>query len=166
MPNKWTFKQPKLLDFIMRHIQPCDLVLLPFAGMYRFDDPNYTFIYNDINEDIEADFHMDSYLLKDVFKEAIFDCIIADPPYTHYQALTSYNNKKLQKISLWRKTANLLLKDGGTYIELGYNSTGLRREIAEKIALGICCNGGSHNDILILVQRKYKDKKIGDAILV
>ena len=83
-----------------------------------------------------------------------FDVIIADPPYSYYQAVIRYENKRLQKITRWRQTADYLLKKGGIYIELGYNSSGLRKNIAKKIALGICCNGGSHNDILVLVQKK------------
>lgn len=154
MPNKWTFRQPKLISFIKKYIPQNSKVLIPFAGIYKFNDDINEYIYNDINDSIDADLHMDAYLLKDWFKKEYFDCIISDPPYTHYQAITNYKNRRLQRITLWRDTAYYLLKPEGIYIELGYNSTGLRKEKAEKIALGICNNGGSHNDILIIVQRK------------
>jgi len=155
MPNKWTFKQKKLRSFILKFIKENDIVLIPFAGIYRFENmKNCKFIYNDLNPEIKANFNVEAYKLKYFFKKEKFDVIITDPPYTHYQSLTEYNGHKIQCITRWRKTANYLLKKGGIYIELGYNSTGLRKEIADKIALGICCLGGSHNDILILVQRK------------
>lgn len=60
------------------------------------------------------------------------------------------------------ETAEYLLKPNGIYIELGYNSTGIDMKKAKKIALGICCCGSTHNDILILVQKKIKTKKIND----
>ena len=158
MPNKWTFKQPKLLSFISKYIPKNSKILIPFAGKFRFGDmDNSEFIYNDINHEMNIDYNIEAHLLRNEFKKGYFDCIIADPPYTHYQAITIYNNKKLQKISLWRETANYLLKTNGIYIELGYNSTGLRKEITKKIALGVCCLGGSHNDILIIVQRKHNN---------
>jgi len=58
-------------------------------------------------------------------------------------------------IKKWRITANFLLKAGGIYIELGYNTNGIWKKNAEKIALGICNSGGMTKDVLIIVQRKY-----------
>lgn len=169
MPNKWTFKQNKLLNFILKYLPENRNVLIPFAGQYRFtkyESKGCTFTYNDINVDMEAGYHVEAWRLRKILHEESFGCIIADPPYTHYQGTKSYSGFKVQRITDWRKTANYLLKPNGIYIELGYNSTGLRQEIAEKIALGICCLGGSHNDILIVVQKKYNDKKQGDNLLL
>ena len=158
MPNKWTFKQPKLLSFISKFIPYNAQVLIPFAGYFRFGQiDNSKFTYNDLNKDIDVDYNMEAYRLKERFPNAFFDCIIADPPYSHYQGKKSYSGYNIQRITDWRRTANYLLKPNGIYIELGYNSSGLGKDKAEKIALGVCCLGGSHNDILILVQKKYNN---------
>jgi len=160
MPNKWTFQMKKLRTFILKYI-PEGKILVPFAGLYRFiEKNNREYIYNDLNPDIKADFNLHGYELSKEFKDKSFDCIIADPPYSHYQGKVSYSGYKVQRITDWRKTAFRLLKNNGIYIELGFNSTGLRKFLAEKIALGICCLGGSHNDILIIVQRKKLEKDI------
>lgn len=174
MPSKWTFLQPLLFEYVLSHIPENTNVLIPFAGKYRiteYEGKGCKYVYNDLNPDIEADYHMEAYKLREIFKKESFGCIVADPPYTHYQGTKSYSGFKCQRITDWRNTANYLLKPGAIYIELGYNSTGLRMEIAKKIALGVCCIGGSHNDILILVQQKFGKLKLesedcGDMLLV
>ena len=154
MPNKWTFKQSKLLKFINRYIPLKSLILIPFAGHFRFGEIDHSeYVYNDINPRVKADHHIMAYKLAWLYHKDYFECIIADPPFTHYQAVVKYQNKKMQKITRWRETARYLLMPGGIYIELGYNSAGIKG--LEKIALGICQIGGSHNDILILVQKKH-----------
>lgn len=153
MPDKWTFRMKKIRRFIMKFVRG-ELILVPFAGKYRFHSPDRVFIYNDINLEIPADHHVDASLLYERIEPESIDTIIADPPYSHYQAITNYGNDRLQKISIFRRNVKGLLKVGGTYIELGYNSTGIKS--FEKVALGICNLGGSHNDILVLVQRKMQ----------
>lgn len=169
MPNKWTFKQKKLRKFILKYIPENSNVLIPFAGMYRFDKTKKcTFIYNDLNPKIKANHNIDAYLLKEKFPKHYFDVIIADPPFTHFQWFRKYNKAKKEgnekefktDINKWRETANYLLKNNGIYTELGFNSSGLRKNYAKKIALGICCLGGSHNDVLILVQQKIEKKEL------
>ena len=169
MPNKWTFKQKKLREFILKYIPKNSNVLIPFAGQYRFDKSNNCkFIYNDLNHEIKADYNIAAWKLKNIFNHECFDVIIADPPYTHFQWFRKYNKAKKEgneknfktDITLWRETVNYLLTNNGIYIELGFNSSGLKKIYAEKIALGICCLGGSHNDILILVQQKIKKREI------
>ena len=173
MPNKYTFRQPKVLRFVSRFIPKFSipktnppkpsLNLIAFAGVFRFGTiDNSTFIYNDSNTTIKADYHLDAHLLKDHFPKYHFDSIIADPPFSMFQFYKNYSEAKKKGelddfkigINRWRETAEYLLKPNGIYIELGYNSTGLPMQIAEKIALGICCCGSTHNDILILVQKK------------
>ena len=69
MPNKWTFKQPKLLRFISKYIPKNAKVLVPFAGKFRFGTiDNSEFIYNDINPKINADYHVNAIELKSIFE--------------------------------------------------------------------------------------------------
>jgi len=159
MLNRWTFRMKKLRKFITDFIYKLpkgSKILLPFAGKYRFDEfifDNYTFVYNDINLNIKSTHNIDAYKLVWLYEKESFDCIIADPPYSMYAAHRYYRHGYTE-ITIWRKSANFLLKPGGIYIELGWNSSGLRKNIAKKISLGVCCTGGNHRDILILVQQK------------
>ncbi len=158
MPNKWTFKQKKLLSFISKFIPRDSKILIPFAGEFRFGTiDGSTFIYNDINPKIQANHNINAYKLVWLYGKASFDCIIADPPYSMFAAHRFYRQYGYTEITYWRKAADFLLKPNGIYIELGWNSSGLRKEIAEKIALGVCCTGGNHRDILILIQKKYNN---------
>lgn len=158
MPNKWTFKQPKLLSFISNYIPSNSKVLIPFAGKSKFGSIDGSeFIYNDINPEIRADYHMNATELKNVFEKETFDCIITDPPFTYAKARTLYKNKSALIITKWRDTAFFLLKPNGIYIELGYDSNGLGKKRAMKIALGVCCLGALHHDILIVIQKKYNN---------
>ena len=139
MGNKWTFKQPKLLKFILKYIPHNSKVLIPFAGKYRFGTiDNTKYIYNDINPEIKANHNIEAYKLAWLYPKHFFDCIISDPPFTHNQTFINYSfhkNKNInprKTIKRWRNVANYLLKTEGIYIELGYNSTGLIKKTAEK----------------------------------
>jgi DNA modification methylase len=170
MPSKWTFKQKKLRKFILKYIPNDSIVLIPFAGKYRFPNrlDNTRFIYNDNNPEIEADYHLEAWDLDQVFENEYFDCIIADPPYSIFQFYAKYTKAKKEGKEAdfkadyikWKEVAYKMLKHSGIYIQLGYNSTGINLDLADKIALGICCNGSTHNDILILVQKKKPKPKI------
>lgn len=160
MPNKMTFKQKKVLSFISKYIPKKSKILIAFAGIFRFGEIDSSkFIYNDIDPEIKANHHVDAYKLAWFYPKGYFDCIIADPPFAMLSTHRFYkfHIRGSTQITFWRETANFLLKNNGIYIELGWNSTGLRKRFAEKIALGICCIGGNHNDILILVQKKRND---------
>ncbi|KKN53336.1 hypothetical protein LCGC14_0603060 [marine sediment metagenome] len=166
MPNKWTFRMKKLRKFITNFIYELPKgseILIPFAGMYRFDKfifSDYNFIYNDINLNIESTHNINAYKLVWLYERESFNCIIADPPYSVYAAHKYYKLHNYTEITVWRKAADYLLKPGGIYIELGWNSSGLRKSIANKISLGVCCTGGNHRDILILVQRKREHDNV------
>ena len=152
-PNKYTFYQKGVLKFISKFIPKGSKVLVPFAGKFRFGQIDGSeFIYNDINPEISAEHHIDAYKLVWLYKKGFFDCIIADPPYTIRKAIEIYKNEKHMKICRFRDSVRYLLRLGGIYIELGYNSNGIYG--FEKLALGICNVGIKRHDILIIVQKK------------
>ena len=68
------------------------------------------------------------------------------------------------KICRFRDSARYLLRPGGIYIELGYNSSGLWG--LEKIALGICNVGVNRHDIIIAVQKKSNHPTLLDFMEV
>lgn len=99
MPNKWTFKQKKLLSFISKYIPKNAKILIPFAGKFRFGSIDGSiFIYNDIDFSLNTEYHMKAYKLKDFFDKHYFDSIIADPPFSHFQFYRSYNKAKKKEM--------------------------------------------------------------------
>lgn len=151
------------MRFISKYIPKNSKILVPFAGKFRFGQIDGSeFIYNDINPEIQADHHIDAYKLVWLYPKGYFDCIIADPPYTIRKAIEIYKNRKHMKICRFRDSARYLLRPGGIYIELGYNSSGLWG--LEKIALGICNVGVNRHDIIIIVQKKSNHPTLLDFI--
>ena len=158
MPSVDTFEMPKLRSWVLK--QCSGKVLNLFGGKTKLD--NYysdEIIHNDINKDIEADFHYDATEIGNFFPQETFDSVIFDPPYTMYQAVHSYEGNMIQDITACRNSLTQLIKPGGIIISLGYNSTGMGKHRGfKKIKLLLVNNGGSHNDIIVLVERRVQAK--------
>jgi hypothetical protein len=153
MPRKYTFEQPKLRAWILSYCQ--GRVLNVFGGTTILEKDGCEFVTNDMNPDIPAAFHFDATELAQHLPEHSFDTILLDPPYTMFQAVHSYHGVMCQDITAVRNTTDRLLKPNGVVISLGYNTTGMSAKRGyEKLAILICNNGGSHNDILTLVEQK------------
>lgn len=155
MPSIDTFKMKKLRQWILKWCQ--GRILNVFGGRTRLSEYNGEILHNDLNQEIEADTHYDALFIDRYFEPESFDTIILDPPYSMFQAVHSYNGFRCQDITRVRKAIDKLLKNGGIVISLGWNSTGMSKKRGyEKLAICIVSSGGSHNDIIITVERKMK----------
>lgn len=151
--HKWTFLDKNTIRFISKYIPFKSKILIPFAGKFRFGNIDGSkFYYNDINPNLNANHHIDAYKLVWLYKQNSFDCIIADPPYSIRKAVEVYKNKKHMKLFRFHESMDWLLRPGGIYIELGYDSSGLNGY--ENIALGIYNPGIKIHDVLIIIQKK------------
>lgn len=155
MPRKWTFQMPKLRAWVESRLEGHTLNM--FGGVTRLTPPEgYEVDYNDINADIPADLRNDAYNL-DQWADmgGSYHTVIFDPPYSAYQAIKTYNSKKAQQVTHARDVVEYVLRPGGRVISLGFNSTGMsesRGFTKEGILLVNC--GGSHNDIIVMSERK------------
>lgn len=127
-----------------------------FGGVTLLTHPNGDpIIINDINPDFNPDSQLDAYdLSKWQDLEETFDTVVFDPPYTAYQAVKTYK-RKAQLVSHARDVVEFVLKPHGRVISLGFNSTGMsesRGFSKESLALVNC--GGSHNDFILLSERR------------
>jgi len=158
MPSVDTFEMPKLRTWVIKHCYGKTLNL--FGGKTQLDKYYYgEIIHNDLNPEINADYHYDAVEIGKYFPEAFFDSVIFDPPYTMYQATHSYNGHMIQDITACRNSLHPLIKPGGIIISLGYNSTGMGHHRGYlKTNLLLVNNGGSHNDIIVLVEKKVQSK--------
>ena len=89
-----------------------------------------------------------------------YDLIILDPPFTYFQAVHMYDNKKMQDITYIKNLTDKLLTNDGIVIICGFNSTGMNSKKYnrnyEKLELLLLNHGGSHNDTIIIKTRRVK----------
>jgi hypothetical protein len=151
MPRKWTFQMPKLRGWVEERIEGSTLNL--FGGVTKLSGDIVT---NDINPDLPADLRRDAYdLTQWTDSGAKFDTVVFDPPYTAFQAVRTYNAKKAQEVTHARDVVEYVLRPGGRVISLGFNSTGMSesRGFSKESILLVNC-GGSHNDIIVMSERR------------
>jgi hypothetical protein len=160
MGHIMTFEMPKLRRFVLS--QFTGKVLNVFGGNTDLK-PYYhgSIISNDINSNAPTDFHYDAMQIDKYFEAQSFDGAIIDPPYSMYQATESYGCSKrvVQRITLVRNAVDILLKPGAIVVTLGYNSTGMTKNrgyVKKKLLLVNL--GGSHNDIMVLVEKKVRQE--------
>jgi hypothetical protein len=157
MPRKWTFQMPKLRGWVESRLE--GRVLNLFGGVTLLTPPDGgSIVTNDIDPVHNSDYQLDACdLAQWTSKEFAdqFDTVIFDPPYSFYQAAKTYGIKKQQKVSHARDVVEYVLRPGGRVISLGFNSTGMGSSRGfEKEGLLIVNGGGSHNDIMVLSERR------------
>lgn len=161
MPNKCTFEMKPIKKILIELVFSHKNILIPFAGMTRFNGLNLPKItYIDIEQDrpkpciygdcLEV---MQDLLNKQTNKQ--YDLIISDPPFCFFQAVHTYHNQKMQDISRCKELYDQLLKPSGHVLHFGFNSTGMGQNRSyKKQKLWVVNQGGSHNDLLILLEQK------------
>lgn len=161
MPSIWTFDIKPVHLLLKKYIYNSKSVLVPFAGKYRFERNGIDYI--DIMPDLPKPYIQGdcvTIMIEMIKKNKKYDLVIADPPYTAFQAVRSYGNEKLQDITVIKNLINQLLNKDGTVIFFGYNSTGMGGKRGyEKKEILLINLGGSHNDIIITVDQRGKPTK-------
>lgn len=159
MPRKWTFQMPKMRHWIEERIEGSALNL--FGGVVRLIHPISTCSvdHNDINPTLlrEGDLERDAFdLVGWADMEQCYDTVIFDPPYSAHQAVVSYNmGPRKQRVSHARDVVEYVLRPGGRVISLGWSSTGMSTSRGfDKEALALVNHGGSHNDTIVLSERR------------
>jgi len=153
MPSRYTFERPKVRKWVLKHCH--GRVLNAFGGETRLDKyyPG-EIIHNDLDPNIDADYHFDAMELDKHFPENSFDTVILDPPFTMEQVTRSHYGAMVKDISRVRDAVKTIIKPNGTIISLGYNSTGMGKiRGCKKTHLLIVNGGSSHNDVIVLVER-------------
>lgn len=84
MPNSKTFSIPPIRDLIAEELTD-GLWIDPFSGGSRVAG-----VTNDLNPDVDADFHMDALDFLRSFGNASVDGVLYDPPYSVRQVAECY----------------------------------------------------------------------------
>lgn len=154
MPHRYTFQMPKLRAWVESKLEGRTLNI--FGGITRLIHPQgHEIVHNDIRPEMYPDVSIDAYDIDAITALGRFQTVVFDPPYSAYQAVHSYGGVKMQEVSRARQGIQRVLDLEGVVISLGWNSTGMgeKRGYAKEAIL-LVNSGGSHNDIIITVERR------------
>jgi hypothetical protein len=159
MPNRWTFTIKPIRELLQQEVDTSQLWIDPFCGMH-----SPARVKNDLNPDIEADYHMDALDFLKSFCDASIDGVLFDPPYSPRQVSECYKGVGMEvtqettQMTFWSRAKDeiaRILKPGGKALCFGWNSMGLGigRGCAMTRLL-IVPHGGSKNDTICTVEVK------------
>ena len=161
MPNKFTFAVPPLREIITRYMGDAEVWADPFAGEHSPAQ-----VTNDLNPAREADYHLEAadFLLELQRAGVVLDGALFDPPYSLTQVSRSYAGIGLKFKGRENPTGGFpkvrdlisqLVRPGGYVISYGWNTTGMGlKRLFTPIEYLIVSHGGSHNDTLVVVERR------------
>lgn len=161
MPNSNTFQINPIKKMLGRYVFENDVWIDAFANSSKIAS-----ITNDLNPNYDTDFHLDAVDFFKRFEDESVDGVLYDPPYSLRQVSECYKgvgkevtSKDTQ--SSWR-TKHIdeiarILKPNGICISFGWNSSGIGKVRGfEIIEVLLVPHGGSHNDTIVVVERKIK----------
>ena len=168
MPSHSTFTIKPIRKLIEKYYDERLMTLNPFAYKSKYG------VTNDINPELDTDFHLDANEFLEQYPENSIDLVLYDPPYTTYQLKEHYNNypesKALYyttKTNYWTKqkeTISRIVKGGGYVICFGYDSNGIGKTRGfELIEILLVAHGGGHHDTIVTVERKINQTRLYDT---
>lgn len=162
MLNKNTFSIGAINELIHKYLRPDFLSIDPFSNSSKLAK-----ITNDLNPEINSDYHMDAVDFLKTFDDNSIDFVFYDPPYSLRQVSESYKNIGRQVTmadtqSSWRtkhiNEISRILKPNGIVISFGWNSSGVGKKRGfEIIEILLVAHGGSHNDTICVVEKKKQN---------
>ena len=151
-PNRWTFSSDKIREWVEARLE--GRVLNACAGKTKLAH-DHEIVRNDIDEDRDADTHIDVCEIGDHFDAESFGTIVYDPPFSQNQANRSYDGKQVGDDALAKRQFDELLAPGGRVIQFGFTTTCMpmslgygRQEVAVWNTLG------RMNDYLSVIDEK------------
>ena len=117
---RWSFENDTVRRWVEGWLQ--GRVLNACAGKTKLRHDG-EIIRNDIDEDRDADLHVDVAELRDHFESESFDVVVFDPPYSIYQSNLRYDGKQVGHGKVAKEGFDYLLRPGGYVVELGYSGS-------------------------------------------
>lgn len=164
--GKWTFATKMIRDVVIDAIH--GRVLNACAGQTRLDEHKrgIEVVRNDIDEDIDADLHVDVRDIHEHFEPESFDSAVLDPPFDPGRAAKLYEGWSGMEYCHARDAVGELVRPGGTVVELGWNSYGLadvnadERPDWERQAWYVYPQASFKGDVHLLVDRKVNQQTL------
>lgn len=157
MPNRQTFKIKPITELLQRYVFDGRGWVDPFAGDYSPAE-----ITNDLNPAKPTNYHMHAKDFADMLP-GNYNGVLFDPPYSLRQVKECYDEvgQKLFQEDAQRFPQNVKeliapkINIGGLAITFGWNSQGFGANLGfEKIEIMLVAHGRSHNDTIVVVERK------------
>ena len=167
MPSHATFTIKPIKSLIDKYNKKSYKVLNPFSYTSKIG------ITNDINPNIDTDYHLDATEFLDLWEDESIDLILYDPPYTPKQLKEHYDEYPQSKAlyyttqnTYWSRQKDIIsriMKPNGYVISFGYDSNGVGKTRGfEIVEILLVAHGGGHNDTICTVERKTQTRlKIG-----
>lgn len=165
MPSRNTFSIKPIKELIEKHIENKKYVIDPFVNNSIFKSKCIT---NDLDLEIEADFHYDALEFLQKFADNSVDMVLYDPPYSVRQVSECYKkadkvvNMETTQSSFWaniKKEISRIVKDDSIVISCGWNSGGIGKKLGfEIVEILLVPHGGPHNDTIVTVEKKISNK--------
>jgi len=162
MPNKLTFTIKPIKIRVEKYCK--GVVIDPFANQSE-----YGTITNDLNPAFKTNYNLDALTFLKLIKPSSADVVLYDPPYSITQAAQCYNSygkdkleQSVANMGYWAKCKDevgRILKPNGIAIICGWSSNGVGKGRGfEMLEVLIVPHGGSKNDTIVTVERKFEDE--------
>lgn len=123
MFGRWTFEYQPAREFVEKRLR--GRVLNACAGQTKLDHDG-EIVRNDLNPEIEADYHRDVCELAENFSRESFDTVVFDPPFDDLQAADKYDSLRVDSVLEAFNQFAMLVRPNGIVITFGWNSWGMR----------------------------------------
>ena len=151
-PNRWTFQSNKIREWVEERLQ--GRVLNACAGKTKLNH-DHEIVRNDIDEQRDADLHVDVVEIGDHFEAGSFDTIVFDPPFSEYQANEHYDGQQVGRVATAKTHFDELLRPGGIVIQFAFTTTCMPMEDGYQRQEAVIWNTlGQMNDYLSTVDKK------------
>ena len=163
MPSSNTFSIKPIKNLIKPYLvgKNVSQVVDPFVRNSPFKN---LCISNDLDPDIDAQFHLDALDFLKMFDDWKVDVVLFDPPYSTRQVSECYRkldkavNMETTQSSFWtnlKREVGRIVSPNGICITCGWNSGGIGKSLGFSIEeILLVAHGGWHNDTIITVERK------------
>lgn len=166
MPTRHTFKMKPVKSLLNRYAVGSGWID-PFAG-----ENSPAEITNDLNPDKPTKYHLHA---KEFSAQLLgeYDGVLFDPPYSLRQVKECYDaiGVKLFQEDTQRFPQNVKeqiapkIKIGGIAITFGWNSQGFGKNLGfEIIEILLIAHGRSHNDTIVVVERKIQSELFNSEV--
>lgn len=118
--GRWTFQTRKVREELLDKLH--GRVLNACAGQTHLSKNGIDVVRNDLNPDIEADYHVDITDIDTVFDDHSFDVVVLDPPFDQTQSDELYDGLHARDVGTARKKLAALVKPGGSIVEFGWST--------------------------------------------
>ena len=146
--RRHTFESPKIKEWV--ESRSFGKVLNLFAGKTKL---NLDEVRNDVDEEMNADFHTDALDFVRKWKGHEFDTIICDPPYSIRKSMEMYKGNLNSRFKLIADNAPRILSNDGVIISFGYHSSFLGKVRNFKLKeLCVFAHGGAQHCTIGIVE--------------